>query len=137
MMYNRQDITNFINTYDINSLDNLSKIKQGQTVDIYTNGTVSEPYDSSTWSSSIWRTSRWIGGVSKNREDIPLIRALMQRALTGYLNGGDSIKQYLDGALEGLNNLKNHYKMSNKTEASDEIDKIMEFTQKNLVHPVF
>lgn len=120
------DFSKIIQTSDLNSLRNLSKIQEKEVVDVYPDGTVSAPYkaiagsilDSSTWSyesarSTLnvgWRTMRSMSKWSGNRDDLSKIQELMKRSISCYLqSGSEELLHEIEGAAEGLMTLKNYY----------------------------
>lgn len=120
--------SSILNEADLNSLTNLSKIKTGEVVDVYDNGTISKPYDSKTWGSTLWRSGRYAAGLSQNRDDIPKIKQLMQRAMTDYLRTKDeSLRRSIQNSLQGLTHLKVHYQNKNIEKVSSQIQDIINF----------
>ncbi|MBA3602154.1 MAG: hypothetical protein H0W50_00560 [Parachlamydiaceae bacterium] len=117
----------FVTIHDLRSLLNLSKIKSGQKIDVYPNGTISEPYVNDN-SASIWRTARWLTGWSKNSDGIVNLKDLMQRALYALYLGCDELNFCLEEATKGLEILADDYK--NKP-IENEIRSILEFVNRS------
>lgn len=119
---------------DLNSLGCLSKIKDSHhVIDVYQNGTVSEPYESEAVSTSAYRSFKWIIGASQNSADIKNIQLLMQRSLSSYLSGCDQLKPHLTTSLEGLRHLQEHYQLKSNEEACKDIEEIIQFVERNLL----
>lgn len=122
-----------ISREDLISLDHLSLIKPKQVIDIYENGTISDPYDQGTVASA-WRTTRWLTGYGQNRDDMPHVKKLMERAFHCYLRGDNFLEEKLQNSVTGLKNLKNSYALAKKETTTQEIDKIIAYVETNLVN---
>lgn len=116
---------------DLSSIDNLANIKRNQVVDIYENGTISIPYDKGVQAST-WRTSRWMTGISQNRDDIPVIKKLIERIFYSYARGDEFLETKLQKSIEGLNNLKISYQEVNRLNTVQDIEKIVTYIESNL-----
>jgi hypothetical protein len=120
----------WISPQDVESLQSLAQISKDSVIDVYENGTVSQPYSGTTWSSSVWRTCLRLTNTNQNRNDLYKIRYLMQRAFTSYLSGNHSIKEEIKKALQGVQHLKAHY--ASKEDAQGQLENIILFVKKNL-----
>jgi hypothetical protein len=116
-----------INTYDTNSLKNLSIIQENQCIDISSDGTVGAPYGRGMIS-GVWRTGRSYLSYG-NAENIPSLLHLFERAFDAVNRGNGSLVD-IDEAIKGLQILKNNYK--HKTKVGQEIDGIIEFASKKV-----
>ncbi len=134
-----RNINSYINNHDLEGLRKISNIKENQVIDVNENGTISEPYDVGSWDkqgiiTSSWRTLLWMSGTGSNRDDIPKIKSLMQRALLAYkTSGSGSIKNYINNALPGLENLKKYYLNKQKEGTCKDIDNIVNFVSSSIM----
>lgn len=104
-----QEVSYLFSEKDRVSLSNLGQIKANQVIDVYEDGTVSEPYDD-VENGYIWGTGLWFLGYGTNSDDdLTKIKSLMLRVLYAYHAGYKPVKGQLEEALEGLNTLKDHY----------------------------
>lgn len=131
-------MNNYLKGRDQLSLKIIADIKNNEVVDIYDNGTLSEPYPAGNWDlqgfkTSAWRTFRWLSGYGNNRDDIPKIRALMERTLLAYRDGYTPLKDQLENAILGLNNLRQYYTYKKKEATCTEIDKIVSFVKDSII----
>lgn len=123
------NLPSFINPADYASLINLSKVKgDNQVIDVYPNGRISEPYIANSWSSSLWRTTRFAAGISGNSDDIPKIAGLINRVVSGFVMSekNQRVERLILEAIKGLEHLQKHYKNAEKVSVAEAIGKILE-----------